>query len=186
MKQMFNARDLAVAQGVAAALLFLSIPCFTWLGLGTRQTIGALHGLASMLTVIVSAFLLHLTYPLLRGREEAAKRLIGPLWITNLLTLLSVIFGNWLYIGYRAHDGVQQWYLANAPAAHTVVMEYKEFVSLFPLPLGLAAAFLLWRYREDLHGSGVAHVVTMLITLLWICLLIGLATGLGLAKLKLV
>lgn len=183
---MFNARDLAVAQGVAAALLFLSIPCFTWLGLGTRQTIGALHGLASMLTVIVSTFLLHLAYPLLRGREEAAKRLTGPLWITNLLTLLSVVFGNWLYIGYRAHDGAQQWFLANSPAAHTVLMEYKEFVSLFPLPLGVAAAFLLWRHRADLHESGVGQVAAMLITLLWVCLLIGLALGLGLAKLKLV
>lgn len=186
MKQMFTSRDLAVTQAVVAALFFLMIPVFYLLGVSTNKLAGFLHGIGSTLTVILACRVLHLLYPLLRGQKGAAKKLSLALWLTNGLVLLTIIFGNWLYIGYRAPDAVQQWLIYNVPAAHTVVMEFKEFVSLFPLPLGVAAGVLLHRFRDNLQESGVASVVAMLVTLFWICLLIGLVAGFGLSKLKMV
>ena len=66
-------------------------------------------------------------------------------------------------------------------------MEYKEFVSLYPLPLGIAAAVLLRRFRHALEpGSAASGIIALLITLFWICLLIGFVLGISLARLRMV
>lgn len=57
-------------------------------------------------------------------------------------------------------------------------MEWKEFVSLFPLPLGVVAGFILRRFE---HNKEAGSVVLLLIALLWLCLV----TGLGLTTLHL-
>ncbi len=186
MKQLFTSRDLAVTQAVVAALFFLMIPVFHLLGVSSYKLAGFLHGIGATLTVILSCRVLHLLYPLMRGQDGAAKKLSLALWLTNFLVLLTIVFGNWLYIGYRAPDSTQQYLIYNIPVLHTVVMEFKEFVSLFPLPLGIAAGVLLHRFRSNLHESGVASVVAMLVTLFWICLLIGMVTGWGLSKMRMV
>lgn len=75
----------------------------------------------------------------------------------------------------------------HSPEVHLILMEYKEFVSLYPLPLGVAAGFLLRRFRHTLEpGSAVSGIIALLITLFWICLLIGFAFGIGLTKLRMV
>ncbi|MBO7744491.1 hypothetical protein I8J29_09810 [Paenibacillus sp. MWE-103] len=187
MKSMFNARDLAITQASAAALLFLSIPLFNLIGFSNHKLEAVLHGLGATITVIMSCQVLHLTYPMLRGKKGAAVTLERVLWLTNILVLITIILGNWLYISYRGPDGPQQWLMYRSPEAHLIVMEYKEFVSLYPLPLGIAAAVLLRRFRHALEaGSAVSGLIALLITLFWICLLLGLAFGFGLTKLKMV
>ena len=187
MKPMFSIRDLAVTQGIMAALFFLLIPLFNLFGLSNHKLNSVLHGLGATLTVLLSCYVLHALYPFLRGKEGAERKLEFLLWIVNILTLLTIIFGNWIYMGYRAPDGAQQWFLYNAPLGHLVIMEFKEFASLFPLPLGMAASFLMWRFRnyfDKVHG--VSSVIALLVTLMWIFLLIGFVFGLGISKLKIV
>ncbi|CAI6083277.1 hypothetical protein [Cohnella sp. JJ-181] len=187
MKSIFTARDLAVTQASVAALLFISIPLFNVLGFSNHKLEAILHGLGATVTVIMSCQVLHLTYPMLRGKKGAAVTLEWALWLTNLMVLITIILGNWLYIPYRGPDGPQQWLMYHSPEVHLIVMEYKEFVSLYPLPLGIAAAVLLRRFRHALEaGSAVGGIVAFLITLFWICLLIGLVCGIGLTKLRMV
>lgn len=187
MKPIFNTRDLAVTQGVMAAFFFLLIPVFNLFGLSTRKLDSILHGIGATLTVILSCYVLHALYPFLRGKDGAVKKLELSLWITNILVLMTIIFGNWLYMGYRAPDGAQQWFLNNTPLGHLVFMEFKEFVSLFPLPLGTAASFLLWRFRSDIGAiGGLSSVIAVLVTLMWFFLLLGFVFGIGIAKMKIV
>ena len=187
MKSIFNARDFAVTQASVAALLFLSIPLFNVIGYSNHKLEAVLHGLGATITVIMSCQVLHLTYPMLRGKKGAAVTLEWVLWLTNILVLITIILGNWLYIAYRGPDGPQQWLMYRSPEVHLIIMEFKEFVSLYPLPLGIAAAVLLRRFRHKLEpGSAVSGIIALLITLFWICLLIGFACGLGLTKLKMV
>lgn len=187
MRLSFTARDFAITQASVAALLFLSIPLFNVLGFSNHKLMAVLHGLGATVTVIMSCQTIHLIYPMLRGKAGAAARLEWMLWLTNLMVLLTIVFGNWLYIAYRAPDGPQEWLLYHSPALHLIVMEYKEFVSLYPLPLGIAAAVLLRRFRHALEpGSAASGIIALLITLFWICLLIGFVFGIGLAKLRMV
>lgn len=187
MRSLFNAKDFAITQASAAALLFFSIPLFNIIGLSNHKLESVLHGLGATITVIMSCQVIHLVYPMLRGKNGAAAKLEWVLWLTNLMVLITIVLGNWLYPAYRGVDGAQQWLMYHTPEVHLIMMEYKEFVSLYPLPLGIAAAFLLRRFRYALEpGSAVSGIIALLITLFWICLLIGLAFGIGLAKLKMV
>ena len=187
MRSLFTERDFAVTQASIAALLFLSIPLFNVIGLSNHKLMAVLHGLGATVTVIMSCQTIHLIYPMLRGKKGAAASLEWSLWLTNLMVLLTIVFGNWLYIAYRAPDGPQEWLLYHSPAVHYIVMEYKEFVSLYPLPLGIAAAVLLRRFRHALEpGSAASGIIALLITLFWICLLIGFVLGIGLARLRMV
>lgn len=187
MKPIFNSRDLAITQACVAALFFLLIPLFNLMGISSYTLASVLHGLGATITVIISCYSLHQVYPLLRGKKGSAAKLELTLWLTNVLVLATIITANWLYIGYRAPDSGQQWLLHHNPLGHTVMMEFKEFVSLFPLPLGVAAAWILRRFRDELsEDRGFTSVIAILVTLMWICLMIGFVFGIGLAKLRMV
>jgi hypothetical protein len=187
MKPPFLMRDMAVTQAFFAALLFLAIPLFNLLGPSHHKWSGILHGLCSTLTVIVACYTLHSLYPFLKSVKGAEARLELRLAWTNVLVLLSIILGNWLYIGYREPDGAQQWLLFHYPAGHFVVMEFKEFASLFPLPLGVAASVLLRRSRgAAIDVPLVNAAIAVLVTLMWMFLLFGFVFGLGLSKIAIV
>jgi hypothetical protein len=163
------------------------IPLFNLMGISSHPLSSVLHGLGATITVMLSCHALHLVYPLLREKEGSAARLEFTLWLTNALIIATIVAANWLYIGYRAPDGGQQWLLYHNPPAHTVLMEFKEFVALFPLPLGIAAAWILRRFRGHMSETpGAASVVAILVTFMWICLIIGFVLGIGLAKLRMV
>lgn len=187
MKPTLNSRDLAVTQACVAALFFITIPLFNLMGISSYTLSSVLHGLGATVTVMISCYSLHQVYPLLRGKEGSAAKLEFTLWLTNTLVLATIITANWLYIGYRAPDSGQQWLLYHNPVGHTVFMEFKEFVALFPLPLGVAAAWILRRFRAQLStNTGIASVIAILVTFMWICLMIGFVLGIGLAKLRMV
>jgi len=182
-KSAWNLKDLAIMQAGVTALLFLSIPLLNLIGPGVNKWPAVLHGLASTLTLIFGCQALHGIYPLLRSKEGSAGKLERKLWMLNGLILLAIIFGNWLYIAYRAPDGLQQWELFYNPSMHLVAMEFKEFVALFALPTGVAAAFLLHRFRYALHlDPWISGAVAMLVSLSWICLLIGFVLGIAITK----
>jgi hypothetical protein len=180
MKRLFRTRDLAVTQACVTAFLFLLIPLFHLLDTGVFWLQGLLHGLAATMTVMMGGWTFHVAFMRLGKGKAGSVELERLLWLTNLLVLLAIVSGNWLYMGYRSPDGPQSWLLAHTPAAHNIVMESKEFVSLFPLPLGVVAGFILRRFGNN---KEIGQVVLLLIALFWLCLMIGMVTGVGLITL---
>ena len=66
-------------------------------------------------------------------------------------------------------------------------MEFKEFVSLFPFPLMLAATFILYFYGLPIqYRRGITRFVGITILVSWSFLLLGFVAGLVLAKLRFV
>jgi len=187
MKKRSPYRDLAMTQGAIAIVLFLMIPLAnTFAPAGAHRLAGVLHGLGASLTLLVATYMWHAYYSFARGRDQAASVLAWRLLMTNVLAAATVVAGNWLYIGYQAPDGASEWFKLHSPFAHWVVMEYKEFVSLMTLPFGIGANFLL---RRCVSGGSCSEemkrTIGVLLTLMWLCLLIGFAFGLMLAKWKL-
>jgi len=73
------------------------------------------------------------------------------------------------------------------PAFHNYMMEFKEFISLFPFPLMLAATFILFYYDDAIRARrDLTQLVGILILLAWLFLLLGFVAGLVLAKLRFV
>ncbi|NBI29956.1 hypothetical protein [Chengkuizengella marina] len=187
MKPIISARDLAVTQAGFAALLFILMPILHWVDDSQYKWLSIFHGVGATLTVLASCYMLHLIYPLLRGKAGTVKRLKFILWLVNILTLASIITANWLYIGYRAPDGARQWFIYHHPSIHLILMEYKEFVALFPLPLGIGALWILHRFGKQMEQSTnttISSVIAILLTLMWVCLIIGFVFGLAMVKIK--
>ncbi|MEI5908615.1 hypothetical protein WAK64_16325 [Bacillus spongiae] len=187
MKPVFSARDLAVTQAGVAAFLFILMPIVHLIDNSQYKWLSVLHGVGATLTVLVSCYMLHLLYPLLRRRVGTVKRLKLILFLVNILVLATIITANWLYIGYRAPDGARQWFIYHHPSIHLILMEYKEFISLFPLPLGVGALWILHRFgrqMEQTKDTLVSSTIAVLITLMWICLIIGFVFGMTIVRIK--
>lgn len=110
-------------------------------------------------------------------------------WVlaATLLNLAGAISGNWIYMRYRGQDGPRDWILARVPAIHNVLMEIKEFVSLFPFPLMLSATALLYYYGLPMQTRrDLCRFVGITILVSWSFLLLGFVVGLVLAKLRFV
>ncbi|MBC8081455.1 MAG: hypothetical protein H7X86_14000 [Gorillibacterium sp.] len=179
--------DWAFTQAAMVALFFFTLPLFSLFTNAAFRWVAVFHGIGASFTLVAATRALHLVYSLHRGKSGSAKKLEWMLWLTSGLVLISIITGNWLYIGYRGPDNVQQWSLYHAPVLHNIIMEFKEFISLYPLPLGVAAAWILHRFREEAEsGSVVSSIVVLLFTCSWFCLLAGFFLGIGLAKIKMV
>ncbi|MDF2960199.1 MAG: hypothetical protein K0S39_1934 [Paenibacillus sp.] len=180
-------RDIAVAQGMIAVLLFLLIPLANAAGPGSQRLSGVLHGLGASLTLLVATYAWHAYYTYAKGNKASRTKLEWRLLATNVLTLATIAAGNWLYIGYQAPEGASEYFKLHAPMGHWVVMEYKEFVGLMTFPLGVAASVLIRRFSGEGTAIGeIRWVVGILLTLLWFCLFVGFTFGLILAKWKLV
>lgn len=145
------------------------------------------HGVSAIAALIVGTFLTHRAYPLIRGVRvhlESLRR-----WVLGgmALNLLGAISGNWIYMRYRGQDGPRDWILGKAPDFHNVMMEFKEFVSLFPFPLMAAAVFILFYYGDGIcRYRDIGQFAGILIFLAWLFLMVGFVTGLTLAKLRFV
>jgi hypothetical protein len=86
---------------------------------------------------------------------------------------------------YRGEGGARQRLLATAPFVHSVLMEFKEFICLMPLPLYIGAAFLLWHYAPQLErDSRLTAVIGVLLTTAWAFLIGGAVLGLSIAKVQ--
>jgi hypothetical protein len=183
----FAALPYAVGAGVVGALgLFLaSAPIGLLLGAGSHTVIGAYHGAAATLFLILATIGLCLGGQLARERLPALRDLQVVSVATALLSLVTVIFGTWLYIPYRAPVGAKSFLVATYPAVHTVFFEFKEFIALFTLPLAVAAAFILLRYGPSIPGRrGLRLVVAGLVAAVFIFLVVAFGLGASITKIK--
>lgn len=129
-----------------ALLLLLTLSASDFLFPSEYKLKAGIHGLSAILAVVVGTFLTHRALPLIKGLQVKLESLRRWLLAATLLNLAGAISGNWIYMRYRGQDGPRDWILERVPAFHNVLMEFKEFVSLFPFPLMLAATFMLYYY----------------------------------------
>lgn len=147
----------------------------------------AVHGTSAIAAIVAATLLTHRAYHLLRGVPINLASLRHWCVASTLLNLLGLISGNWIYMRYRGEGGPRNWILDNVPEFHKVLMEFKEFICLFPFPLMLAVSFSLYYYGEHLQQRrDITQFIGLTLIISWAFLMFGLVGGLVLAKLQLV
>jgi hypothetical protein len=188
-------RQLDIATVSVYGLAIISAGMFMFLPLVNllhpspwQRSIGFLHGSASILTTIVVAYTGHLAFPLLRGSAKVLPTMRTLAFWSSLITLLGIVSGDFAYMRYRAdasYGGARAWLKENSPLVQYVFMEYHEFSVLFTLPLGIGAAWTLWRYGDAILEKQNRPVLTVTCVALMGMMFFamgGLVTGLGIAK----
>ena len=135
-----------------SAGLFLFLPIVNLLHPSPWQrTMGVVHGFASLLAVLIIAYVGHLAFPLLRGVKKILPQLRTLTFWSSIISFLAIASGNWAYMRYRASDGgARAWLRENTPLVHYLFMEYHEFTVLFTLPLTVASTWVLWKYGDSI------------------------------------
>lgn len=170
-----------------ALLLLLMLSAADFLFPSEYNIKAGIHGISSILAVVIGTFLTHRALPLIKGIPVKLESLGRWLVAATLLNLAGAISGNWIYMRYRGQDGPREWILDKVPDFHNVLMEFKEFVSLFPFPLMLAATFILYYYGLPLQQRrDISRFVGITILVSWSFLMLGFVAGLVLAKLRFV
>lgn len=178
---------VAILIGTAAAVTLATAPFTSLLGAGAGAMPAAYHGLAAILYLFVGTIGLYLAWRLLTGRIRAFADLQLLATVSATFSFLAIVFGNWLYIYYRAKtpDSPRSYFLANMPEVHRIFFEFKEFSALFTLPLTVCAAFLLWRYGiQVLERPWLRYTVAVLLGLSFFYLVVAFGLGAAVTKLK--
>src|SRR5689334_11122076 len=174
---------------IASALVFtlLTAPFLKLLGAGAGAVAAALHGLVALLYLFVGTIGLYLGWRLLTGHIRAFADLQLLSVVCASLSFLAIVFGNWVYIFYRAKtpDSPRSYFIRTMPDVHRVFFEFKEFTALFTLPLMVCTAFLLWRYGgQVLTRPWLRYTVAILFGLGFFYLVIAFGLGAAVTKLK--
>ena len=178
---------VVVMIGSALAFTLLTAPFTHLLGAGAGAVPAAFHGLAAFLYLFIGTIGLYLGWRLLTGRISAFADLQLLAVVMATCSFLAILFGNWLYIYYRAKDpsSPRSYFMATAPEVHKIFFEFKEFAALFTLPLTVCAAFILWRYgRQVLERPWLRYSVAVLIGLSFFYLAVAFGLGAAVTKLK--
>lgn len=174
---------------IASALGFTlaTAPFTTLLGAGAGAVAAAFHGLAAFLYLFIGTIGLYLAWRLLTGRIRAFADLQLLATVSATFAFIAIVFGNWLYIYYRAKtpDSPRSYFLATMPEIHRIFFEFKEFAALYTLPLTVAAAFLLWRYGAAvLEDRWLRYTIAVLLGLSFFYLVVAFGLGAAVTKLK--
>jgi hypothetical protein len=173
--------------GSALGFTLMTGPFTHLLGAGAGAVPAAVHGLTAFLYLFVGTIGLYLGWRLMTGRISAFADLQLLAVVMATLSFLAIVFGNWLYIYYRAKDPAspRSYFMANSPEVHKVFFEFKEFGALFTLPLTVCAAFVLWRYgRQVMEQPWLRYTVAVLLGLSFFYLVVAFGLGAAVTKLK--
>jgi hypothetical protein len=174
---------------VASALAFtaMTAPMTTLLGASGGAVPAAFHGLAAFLYLFVGTIGLYLGWRLVTGRIRAFAELQLLATVSAAFSLIAIVFGNWLYIFYRAKspESPRSYFMATAPSIHQIFFEFKEFGALFTLPLTVVAAYLLWRYgAQVMERTWLRYTIAVLLGLSFFYLVVAFGLGAAVTKLK--
>ncbi len=176
---------VGVLIGSALAFVLATAPFSALLGAGQGAVPAMFHGLAAFLYLFVGTVGLYLAWRLWTGRIRAFADLQLLATVSATFSLLAIVFGNWLYIFYRAKEGPRSYFVANVPVVHKIFFEFKEFMALFTLPLTVAAAFILWYYgAQVLDRKWMRYTVAVLLALSFFYLAVAFGLGAAVTKLK--
>jgi len=157
-----------VLLAIAAVIVLATAPFATLIGPSAYALSGALHGMFAFLLMVVVTIGLYVAWSLFVGRLKAFSDLQLITTVMATLAFLTIVFGNWVYIAYRANtpDSPRSYFLAKMPDVHKVFFEFKEYVALFTLPLSVAAAYIVWRYgKQILERDWTRTAVAILVAL---------------------
>lgn len=188
-------KQLDIAQVSIYGLSLLSIGLFLFLPFVNllhpspwQRSLGTIHGVGSMLALVVMTYAGHMAFPLLRGSAKILPQMrVLSVW-SAILSFLAISTGNLAYMRYRAgidFGGARAWLKENSPLGQYVLMEYHEFSVLFTLPLSIACAWILWRYGDSIlerHNRPVLTAACLALIGLMFFSIGGMVTGLGIAK----
>ena len=174
---------------VASAIAFTAMTASVTqlLGAGAGAVPAAFHGLAAFLYLFVGTIGLYLGWRLVTGRIRAFAELQLLATVSVAFSLIAIMFGNWLYIYYRATapESPRSFFIANAPDIHKIFFEFKEFAALYTLPLTVVAAYLLWRYgTQVMDRTWLRYSVAVLLGLSFFYLVVAFGLGAAVSKLK--
>jgi hypothetical protein len=143
--------------------------------------------MAALLYLFVGTIGLYLGWRLLTGHIRAFADLQLLSVVGATMAALAIGFGNWLYIFYRVKtpDSPRSYFLKTMPDIHQIFFEFKEFSALFTLPLMVCAAFILWRYgNQVLERPWLRYSVALLLGLSFFYLVVAFGLGAAVTKLK--
>ena len=163
----------------------ITAPLGSFFGGSQLALIGATHGLLATLGVVVGTVTTYLGWRLFTGKIRAFGDLKILSVVSTVIAAATIIFGNWIYITYRAPGGPRAFFLENNPAIHGIFFEFKEFMALFPLPLAVAATYVIWRYGDRLaEDRSLRTWVGIVFAIAWGGLMIAYLLGAGITKLR--
>jgi hypothetical protein len=188
-KRLDVAKVAVYGLSILSAGLFLFLPFVNLLHPSPWQRwMGTLHGVGSLLAMVVMVYVGHLAFPLLRGSSHLLGQMRTLTFWASLLSFLAIATGNLAYMRYRADaafGGARAWLKENSPLGQYVLMEYHEFTVLFTLPLSIACAWVLWKYGDsilDRRNQPVLAVTSVALMAIMFFAIGGMVTGLGVAK----
>ncbi len=193
MQRTVRAERLGGGWVLAGGLLFLMIlgmailvsPVVVLLGDGANAFASAMHGMMAFLLMITATIGLYQGYRLFRGDLADLHDVLLPSVVNAVLALFTIVFGNWIYIPYRAPGGPRELFLQSSPMVHSIFFEFKEYIALFALPLAVAAAFILLYYKTDvLHRPWLRYSVAVLLGLVFFAVMVAFGLGAAITKLQ--
>ena len=163
----------------------ITAPLSALLGDNKYALEGALHGVAASLFMVTATVGLFQAYRLLNGTIQHSAQLEFGGVVNAFLAFLTILFGNRIYIFYRAQEGPRTYFLEKVPEIHKIFFEFKEFVALFTLPLAVVAAFLFLVYRDQmLRSKGLRTIAAILLFLTFGYFLVAFGLGAAITKLR--
>ena len=178
---------VAILIGSALAFTLATAPFTRLLGAGAGAVPAAIHGMMAFLSLFVGTIGLYLGWRLLTGRIRAFADLQLLATVAATFSFLAIVFGNWLYIYYRAPapDSPRSVFMKTAPEVHKIFFAFKEFTALFTLPLMVCAAFLLSKYGvQVLERPWLRYAIAVLMGLAFFYLLVAFGLGAAVTKLR--
>lgn len=176
---------VGVLLAVAAFFVVTTAPLEALLGESSYAVISAFHGLSAGVMMVVVTIGLYLGYQLFEGQLVNLRDLKLLSVVNATMAFITILFGNWIYIGYRSKGGVREWLLANNPEAHKIFFEFKEYMALFTLPLAVLAAYLLYRYDMGLlERRWLRVVVAVALALTFFYFTVAFGLGAAITKIR--
>lgn len=171
----------AALVGLSAAM---SAPIGDLLGESSWSIVSAFHGIAATVFLLGMTIALYLAWRLYTGEIKAFRDLKYITALSAVLSGFTIVFGNWIYIAYRAPGGPREQFLATIPEIHQIFFEFKEFMALFTFPLIVAATFAIWYYGKELVDHRFLRAgVAATIGLSWTYMMIAYVLGAAITKL---
>ncbi len=172
------------AIAVIGLVTAVTAPVSDLLGDSQWSVISVFHGLGATAFLLGATISVYLAWRLYIGEIRAFKDLKWLAAFSTVMSVVTITFGNWIYIGYRASGGPRAFFLANMPAIHQVFFEFKEFIALFTFPMMLVGTFLLWKYGEEIvRDQELRAAASLPILLGWVYLILAYVLGAAITKL---
>ena len=137
----------------AVVVVLISAPAAELRGTGDYDLRSAFHGVLAGILMVMLTIGLYAAFQLWTGIQVQIRELSLGSLISSALCFLTLVSGNWLLIPYNAEEGPKRLFLNVSPAVDLVFFKFKTLTALFTFPLIVAAAYIIWLYKDKLNAS---------------------------------